>query len=51
MLKKHLTIQKSGYIEPSITEIEVKVEAGFAESIPFTSSLEDITEEAADDEF
>ena len=47
MSKKLLTIQKLGYIEPSITEIEVKVEAGFATS----SNLEGISEEAADDAF
>ena len=39
---------KLGYIEPSITEIEVKVEAGFAES---NTSLEGISEEAADSGF
>ena len=48
MSKKLLTIQKLGYIEPSITEIEVKVEAGFASS---NSSLESIPEEGADSDF
>lgn len=42
------TTQKLGYIEPSITEIVVKVEAGFAES---NTLLEGINEEAADSEF
>lgn len=48
MLKTNLTINKLGYIEPSITELEVKVEAGFAES---NTSLEGIIEEGADTEF
>ena len=48
MLKTNLTINKLGYIEPSITEIEVKVEAGFASS---NSSLESIPEEGADSDF
>lgn len=49
MSKKLLTIQKLGYIEPSITEIEIKVEAGFATSSK--TELEGITEEDADDAF
>ena len=48
MSKKLQTIEKLGYIEPSITEIEVKVEAGFASS---NSSLESIPEEGADSDF
>ena len=48
MLKRDLSLNKLGYIEPSITEIEVKVEAGFAES---NTSLEAITEEGADSDF
>ncbi len=48
MLKTNLSIQKLGYVEPSITEIEVKVEAGFAES---NTSLESIAEESADSDF
>ena len=48
MLKTNLLIHKLGYIEPSITEIEVKVEAGFAES---NTSLEGIPEEGADSDF
>ncbi len=48
MLKTNLTINKLGYIEPSITEFAVKVEAGFAES---NTSLEGIPEEGADSGF
>ena len=48
MLKRDLSLNKLGYIEPSITEIVVKVEAGFAES---NTSLEGIPEEGADTEF
>lgn len=48
MLKRDLSLNKLGYIEPSITEIEVKVEAGFASS---NSSLESIPEEGADSDF
>ena len=48
MLKRDLSLNKLGYIEPSITEIEVKVEAGFAES---NTSLEGIPEEGADSDF
>ena len=48
MLRKNLPINKLGYIEPSITEFVVKVEAGFAES---NTSLEGIIEESADSEF
>lgn len=48
MVKKHLSIQKLGYIEPSITEVEVKVEAGFAET---NVSLDYLPEESADDTF
>ena len=49
MSKKLLTIQKLGYIEPSITEIEIKVEAGFATSSE--TELEGISEEEADSVF
>ncbi len=48
MQKKSFSMQKLGYIEPSITEIAVKVEAGFAES---NTQLEGIPEEGADSEF
>ncbi|MBQ2394519.1 MAG: hypothetical protein II307_02010 [Alistipes sp.] len=48
MLKTILTINKLGYIEPSITEFAVKVEAGVAES---NTSLEGIPEEGADSGF
>ena len=48
MLKTNLTINKLGYIEPSITEFAVKVEAGFAES---NTELEVISEETADSGF
>ena len=49
MSKKLLTIQKLGYIEPSITEIEIKVEAGFATSSE--TELEGISEEDPDSGF
>ena len=49
MSKKLLTIQKLGYIEPTITEIEIKVEAGFA--VSDGTDLEGITEEDADSDF
>ena len=49
MSKKLQTIEKLGYIEPSITEIEIKVEAGFA--VSNDTELEGITEEGADSDF
>jgi hypothetical protein len=48
MLKTNLLIQRLGYIEPTITEFAVKVEAGFAES---NTELEGILEETADSGF
>ena len=48
MLKTNLLIQKLGYIEPTITEFAVKVEAGFADS---NTELEAIREEDADSGF
>lgn len=48
MQKKNFSMQKLGYISPTISEFEVKVEAGFAES---NTSLEAIAEESADSDF
>lgn len=48
MEKKLFLTTKLGYIEPSITEMEVRVEAGFATS---NNSLEAITEDDADSGF
>ena len=49
MSNKLQTIEKLGYIEPSITEIEINVEAGFA--LSSGTELEGITEEGADSDF
>ena len=49
MLKRDLSLNKLGYIEPSITEFEIKVEAGFATSSD--TELEGISEEDPDSGF
>ncbi|MBQ3247347.1 MAG: hypothetical protein IJB08_04825 [Alistipes sp.] len=48
MERKLFRTTKLGYIEPSIYEMEVKVEAGFATS---NNSLESIPEDDADNGF
>ncbi len=48
MERKLFRTTKLGYIEPSIYEMEVKVEAGFATS---NNSLEGIPEDDADNGF